>query len=800
MLYKKIMGMPRKALMVFFVAINLFLSARGQDVAARLEDYATKFSPERAYLHYDKSAYTAGETIWFKAYLLNEITAAYDSKNFYVDWIDDKGKLLQHTVAPLVNGLTNGQYDIPADYKGRYIAVKAYTSWMLNFDTSFLYKKTINILNRDTLKAPQKIVIKPVLEFFAEGGDVIAGVSNKVAFKARDQWGRPLKIKGIVSGNDGKVIDSLKVLHDGMGYILLKPAPGAAYTAKWKDEKNTEYTTPLPATKNDGLALQVNISQGKREFKVHVSPGFAAKEDSIHLMGTMYQHPVFTITKSAKAEVNGVIPTANLPYGVLTITVFDKNWQPLAERITYIDNNAPFIFKPLMEVQRWGLSYRARDEIKITVPDSLTSSLSISVTDLNIDADTSHNIISDLMLASELKGKVHNPAFYFKNPSPAKQQLLDLVMLTNGWRRLNWQQVIAGQMPKINYPRDTSYLSLSGTVQGVMPGSIGDASAAMMIVKQKDVENKMVFMPIQRNGTFNDPSIIIFDTVQVYYQLQDKNLQGATLQFMPGKLRVPNVGKGWMPLVFPDTTGAWRHLQLADEWNANIARSKYKELEEVIVKAKAKTPVQVMDDKYTSGLFKGDAIQFDLLNDPFAKSGVGDIFTFLQGRVAGLQISGQGANASLNWRGGAPALFIDEMPSDINMISNINITDVAYVKAFRPPFMGGFNGANGAIAIYTRRGDDVKREPGKGLAGEKVQGYTIIKEFYSPKYFSPEAAPGADRDVRTTLYWNPNIVIDPKTKQAVISFYNNDVTDAFRVVIEGMTADGRLAHIEEKMQ
>src|SRR5690606_23763137 len=120
-------------------------------------------------------------------------------------------------------------------------------------------------------------------------------------------------------------------------------------------------------------------------------------------------------------------------------TLFDKSWKPLAERITYIDNNAPYIFKPEMEVQRWGLSYRARDEIKITVPENVASSLSVSVTDLAIDADSSENILSTLMLTSELKGKVHNPAYYFTNPSDEKQQQLDLVMLTNGWRRINWQ-------------------------------------------------------------------------------------------------------------------------------------------------------------------------------------------------------------------------------------------------------------------------------------------------------------------------------------------------------------------------
>lgn len=789
-----------KQILISTFVLLFFFSAKAQDIAARIEDFSLKFSPERAYLHYDKAAYSAGETIWFKAYLLTELIPASESKTFYVDWIDDKGNLLQHTVSPLVGAGTNGQYEIPADYKGRYISVRGYTRWMLNFDTTFLYSKTIPVLNKDSLQAATKITIKPVLEFFPEGGDAIAGVANKIAFKARDQWGRPVNIKGIVAGPDGKLIDSLRTQHDGMGFIMLTPKAGATYTAKWKDEKNVDYTTVLPQPKAEGVALQVLVLPDRRSFFVSTSPGFSEKMDSIHIVGTMFQHLVFQISKAtANQSIAGTVPVKDLPYGILNITVFDKNWRPVAERITYINNNSNYIFKTEMEVERWGLSHRARNELKITVPESVASTLSVSVTDLAIGADSSNNILSHLMLTGELKGKINNPAYYFKDTTTARQQKLDLLMLTNGWRRFNWDNVLTGKFPKISYPRDTAYLSLSGNIMGLMPGQIGQGSSIIVMMKQKDAEGKMLMMPVHRDGTFNDPSIVIFDTAQVYYQLQDKTLQGLSVQFMPYRLRTPAFGSNWVNRIMPDTTGYAYHLRMAKELNENNERLKYKELEAVTITSKGKLPVQLMDEKYTSGLFTGDGIQLDLLNDPAAKSAT-DIFSYLQGRVAGLQITGQGANASLNWRGGAPQLYIDEMPADVNFVSSLNVRDVAYVKAFRPPFMGGFNGSNGAVAIYTRRGNDVQQEQGKGLPGSKIEGYTTIREFYSPKYFGTDVAPGADRDVRTTLYWNPNVAIDPRTKQVVLSFYNNDVTDAFRVVIEGMNTEGKLTHYETTME
>jgi hypothetical protein len=207
-----------------------------------------------------------------------------------------------------------------------------------------------------------------------------------------------------------------------------------------------------------------------------------------------------------------------------------------------------------------------------------------------------------------------------------------------------------------------------------------------------------------------------------------------------------------------------------------------------------------MDKKYTSGMFSGgDAHEFDLVNDPFVGSSL-NIFQYLQGKVAGLQINAMSNPPSLSWRGGTPSLFMDEVPVTADMISTIPVTDIAYVKVFPPPFMGApGGGTGGGIAIYTRKGGDEKQEPGKGLSNNTVSGYTLIKEFYSPDYdsFSEE---NEKKDLRTTLYWNPSVVTVPGNNKVVLKFYNNDVTESFRVIIEGMTKDGRLAHVEQMME
>jgi len=792
-----------KKLICGFFLFFLFLTVlKAQNIENNLEVMANRFPQERIYLHYDKSSYAPGETVWFKTYIMQAIYPSDDSKTVYIDWSDQNGKLLLHTLSPVLDGTAFGQFSIPENFSGKYIHVKAYTKWMLNFDSSFLYEKDIRILS-DSISQAHAIVIKPELNFFPEGGDVIAGVTNKIAFIANDQFGRPIKIKGEIKSSKGEVAGDLTVIHDGMGFFFLRPENGATFTAYWKDEKGASHTTPLPDIKNSGASLQVTIIGNKRNFLVTASPD-SKNIQSVHIIGTMYQQPVFNIVKDIKdGTAEGIVPTQSLPSGILTITVFDAQWRPLAERITYV-NNEEYLFQPQMDVQHWGLNKRAKNEIEITVPDSLYANLSVSVTDIGIDHDTSDNIISHLLLTGELKGKVNDPAYYFLNNDDSTMQQLDLVMLTHGWRRFDWEKIAAGEFPVIKYPRDTSYMTLSGKVYGATPSQLAAAGAVILMVNQKNVGLQVLTVPVSPNGYFNDSSVLIFDTARVYYQFPKKHgLSDVSVQFMPGRLPpFTNNAKasGSFANHLADTTGNHYHIQMNDALERELKYFKGKVLATVTVKARPTSPTAEMDKKYTSGLFSGgDAHEFDLVNDPFAASSM-DIFQYLQGKVAGLQINSTSNPPSLSWRGGTPQVYVDEIPTTTDMVSSVPVSDVAYIKVFPPPFMGGFGGGSGgAIAIYTRKGGDRKEEPGKGLSNNSVSGYTAIRQFYSPNY-ETISDDNDKKDLRTTLYWNPNVVTTPGKNKVILTFFNNDFTNGFRVIIEGMTAGGKLAHVEQLME
>jgi len=793
----------KKNAAILFLLLFSGLFAAAQNVDSVIAKYANDYGQERTYLQYDKSAYAPGETIWFKAYLMKGVAPADDSKTFYTDWTDDAGNLLFHSIGPVIEAVSSGQFDVPANYTGKFIHVKAYTRWMLNFDSAFLYEKDIRIITKANTSPGAKIAAQPSLQFFPEGGDAIEGVANKIAFKANDQWGNPVKIKGVVLGSKGEKVDSLRILHDGMGFFFLFPQPGETYTAKWKDEKGGDHVTPLPAIKTTGISLQVGVSGTKRSFAIATAADEAKTFGIVTIVGTMNQFQAFKVTKDiSQGSARGVIPTENLPSGILTITVFDAKWNALAERITYI-NNDEYRFNAEMSVEHWGLNKRARNELMITVPDSLDANFGISVTDAGIDADSSYNIISHLLLTSDIKGQVYNPSYYFSANSDTISQHLDLVMLTHGWRRFKWEDVAKGKLPKIIYPRDSTYLSLSGRVYGALPTELKAGPSIVLIINQKKTGdgNKMLILPVEANGTFNDPTIFLFDTAHIYYKLS-KGIADASVKFMENRLpalryRLPATGSFYNQ--FGDTTGNGRHFLLSDEALKLFQQFEGKMLEEVTIKTKTKSPLEIMDQKYSSGLFSGgDSYQFDLVNDRTAFASA-NIFQYLQAKVAGLQINTTSNPPTMTWRGGAPQLFLDEVPIDPDFISTLSVSDIAYVKVFRPPFFGGSgSSANGAVAIYMRRGGDVSSEPGKGLANNMVSGYTPIRQFYSPNYGTFNAA-NDKKDLRTTLYWNPLVKTAGAKNKVMVTFYNNDVSKAFRVVIEGMTKDGQLIHLEQMM-
>ncbi len=802
----------KKLLLISFICIISFFSVKAQGLDSMIKVYAEQAPEEKAHVHFDKDVYMAGETIWFKAYLFSGFSLAAMSKNFYAELINDKGIVLQRKVYPVIESAAVGNFDIPDSLPAGNLIYRGYTTWMLNFDTAFIFQKNIVITDKngvtDNKKPAADAAKTTLLQFFPEGGNMVNTLESVVAFKANDEYGLPVFVKGNIVNNNGTVITSFSSVHDGMGNFALTPQANETYQAIWIDAAGKQQTTPLPQAKAQGCVLKMSGLGKKKVFMINRTADVPAEWKNVNIIALLGQERVYKAKANLEATqvTSGTIPVTDFPSGILQVTVFSEKWEPIAERIVMI-NNDNYHFDAELNTPELNTNFRAKNTLEIQVEDTILSNLSLSVTDAAIGRETyADNIYSRILMTGDIKGYVHDPAYYFSNYSDSVAANLDLVMLTHGWRRYNWSNLARGKKPILKFPNE-SFLSLDARVFGVTTASpLRSDEELMIFLQQKDSSVQFLQMPKVGIDKFSIPNIVFYDTATVSYQFAKDKKAEQEMSLAFGN----NLYKGVKRIDFTnrpvnihiDTSILSRTKFLADR----LSRygSKFTAggtvLETVTVKTKVRSPLQELEDKYASGLFKGgDGYSFDLTNEP--ASGMYDIFSYLQGKVAGLQITGTGSNANVSWRGSATSLFLNEIPGDASMLSSVNINDIAYIKVLRPPFMGSFGGgAGGAIAIYTKKGNDVKPTPGTGLAKTIVTGYSSAKEFYSPNYKDLSASADVAADYRSTLYWNPVILTDATRKKVKVEFYNNDITKAYRVVLEGVNEIGKMVRIEKVIQ
>jgi hypothetical protein len=790
----------------FLLALSTLIikASHGQGIDSMINVFAEQFPKEKIHVHFDKTIYNKEESIWYKIYILDDQGLTQLSKHVYMEWFDQAGKLIRQNVAPLFQSTAKGSFELPADYTGSIIRMKVYTRWSLNDDPAFGFERDIIINNNETITKPGKAENNTIVNVFPEGGELVTGLNSLVAFKATDKFGKPVKIKGLIVNQLGKTLDTIKVRHDGMGNFKLMPKAGETYSLKWIDPAGNTGIIGIPVNKKEGLTLSVNTNNEFATVKVERTASIPDNYKRLNLLVHMNQVVLFKVSLNTadKQVLSANIPIEGLNTGILQFSLFSTDWLPLAERIVFV-NNREHEFGAKLIPQLVTLTKKGKNVFDVYVTDTTVTNMSVAVTDASLEStQANHTIYSDLLLSSELKGKIHNPGYYLSSDADSVTANLDLVMLTNGWRKFNWEKLKAAIGPEIKYPVETDMMKVSGKVYGLKTVSANDLMLNL-IIQNKDSSKNFIFQPVTKEGLFQSENMFIFDTARIFYNFnQNQKLNELTqVQFDNGLLKASgkqlelkdeNMLNLWNDSVSLAKMNAF--LQMQEDWKK---RSSYKTLQEVIIKAKGKSNEQALDERYSSGLFSGgDAQVFDFLNDPAALGGI-DIISYLQGRVAGLVINRSGASTSMSWRGATPDLYLDQMQVGADFIQSINVRDIAMVKVFRPPFFGSMGGGSGgAIAIYTKKGGDFKGDntkSSKSMQSALLVGYTRFKEFFNPQY--ENLAENNETDIRTTLYWNPYVITNKKSPRFKVQFFNNDISKRLQIVLEGVNADGKMTRV-----
>ena len=515
-------------------------------ISTKLELYQNKKTPEKIYLHLDKTLYKPGDYIWFKVYLTNGTTHKLNplSKIAYVELINPKGQIQETKTLIIENGTNYGFFVINEEAKGGLYKIRAYTTWMQNFKEPAIFEKEIiiqkvvtpNILlkldfDKETYGAGQTVIAdllvknlknQPIqkhpvianiyidskrfkkinletdfegkldikfdlpkdlsttdvvlnvlieyslqkesisrtvpillnnidLMFFPEGGDLLAGTNNKLAFKALNEFGQPVDFEAVILDENNNIVQNFKSYYQGMGVCNFTPEKNKTYKAQIIKPEKLDTLFILPKAIDFGFILSLDtVTNNKIQLNI-----FSKTEQKTYLIATVrdkeyYHKKIDLISGNNKIDIS----TNDFPSGIVRITLFDKNEIPHCERLVYVGEKEPMKIELKLKKNDYSIEELTSLEIITTQNNKkVSANLSLAIVDdknLSFADDKQDNILSWFLMSSELKGKIYEPSFYFKKDEEKSKIALDLVLLTHGWRRFSWKEIL-NEQPTISF-------------------------------------------------------------------------------------------------------------------------------------------------------------------------------------------------------------------------------------------------------------------------------------------------------------------------------------------------------------
>ncbi len=777
------------------------------------------YSPiEKVYLHTDKAIFSPGEDIWFSAYTVLGPIHHYSlaSKVLYVDLISPDGLLSSSQKIELTAGKGNGVIQLPDEHlKSGIYQLRAYTNWMRNEDTAFFFTKNIHIIDDNLSEFPPPIKEDSLdFQFFPEGGHIVSELHNTIAFKAIGPDGLGKAIKGTIVDSKGIIVTHINSLEKGAGLFSLNPKKGETYAAILENKQRI----PLPNIQDEGYVLSVD-NRNERSIRVKVQASKTLKEEKIYIIGHIRNQKFYQaqLGFGGKEIIDFEIPKIHLTSGVMTLTLFDKNMVPWCERVLFINNQEELVISASINKTNFKARKKTTMDIEVTDPDGrpVSTDLSVAITDADkvIKQTDGSNILTHLLLESDLKGHIENPAFYFKDIKTSTRSRLDLIMLTHGWRKFDWEAIRRYDIDSIKPFPFAKGLEISGIVQDKKNVPLKNTRLDMIA---KSSDNFRVYSSkTNLAGRFNISNFNHSDSTEITFKVYNDRdaIIDATVLLDERKEQLPLSNfKSYLTKITLQDQDLIQTNKLRKKsdsiFNRNNDFTKGIALNEILLKGKG---AEKKRDNAPS--FYGIEPDASLVIDE--KNNLGDLI-FQLARLPGVAVLGTGREARVSiQRSDGPLWIIDGVPvfnenapigssgalipyprSVVripSVISRISLLEVEKIEVLRPSKAAvyGSRGFGGVISIKTRRGNilfDNTATERKSLWTHTVNGYSGTKEFYSPKYDVKK--PEHERlDYRTTLFWTPQITTD-KNGKASITFFNSDITKRIQVSIEGLSTDG----------
>ena len=830
--------MRRLTLILILCSCCTLLTAQS-DAYKRLATYAAHIGyfnqlcpQEKVYLHLDNTAYFQGETIWFAANVVNASTLdEAASKVLYVELLSPTGVVLKQQKLKVVDGRCHGSFALidtsvreavekrgAVNLPSGYYQIRAYTRAMLNFDEAGIYSRVVPVYamprtdgdysSPTVLDYPLSDDIRPEMQrleklnvtFYPEGGHLISGVPCRIAFKATDENGVGVEIESVVE-KDGTA-KSISSQHKGMGYFTHVPDLHAE-TVKVICQGH-EYQFRLPEPEPSGCTLMADNSHADH-LTVHLS--LVNIPDSVlgyTLLSAGRLMAFDTITANV-SERNITIDKRPMPAGVSQLTVFGSSGDIYAQRMFFVHNDIPY---HALDVHFSKSAYRPFEQIqmRISSPDHQPSlPFSVAVRDaMEHGTSYSDDVRTSLLLSSELKGLIEEPAWYFSQaPEAERTAALDLLMMVQGWTRHDWRQMAGVEPFKVKHYTEGQLVLDGWAFSRIKEEPLSDVEVNVNLYSP---DRKLCQKSVVHTDSLGYWSVGLedfegrWDLLYTTRQPDDERGKRAT-RVRLGRSCKPAVN-AYQPIetYLPDHTQANALLPV---WNADELA--FMMPEDVIMLDEVEVQAERLYVDY--GTFHAYDVESEC-EDIFDEGDyTPDLIDFYRKHNIGIGLDGK------NWAGAAQVITC-KMDSTgrpvadhanrnmsrergLEFIRSILIYDPVHnprvlpcvrecLSSFSPPHIDPQKTKFVVIEITYGSFESHKRKTDNSRA-TTFKGYDSPVEFYAPTY--PDGPVQGDKDYRRTIYWNPEMTTDADGV-ASVSFYNNGYSRSLTVSAEGLTADG----------
>jgi TonB-dependent SusC/RagA subfamily outer membrane receptor len=673
--------------------------------------------------------------------------------------------------------------------------IRAYTAWMQNFDTEFYFEKNFQITNpgytkiispkearnnKKELANLNELNAEFDLQFMPEGGYLVNGLESVVGFKAVNKLGKGMEIDGSVYDDKGRMITKFSTFYKGIGNFRLTPQKDRKYFAV-VNGNGKEVKTALPEPLESGLVVRAQGTPDK--IVVHLTSSRQGSQDPSaneiivagQVGGIMYFSEIVRLENGAgRIEISRNM----FPSGILQITAFSGRGAPLAERLVFPNllgyMRILFSASDTMTDNGYKLALTIRTLDRMNRP--LRANLSLSVVrEIREQSDVNNdNIVSDLLLLSDLKGYIEDPLDYFKLPPKEYQQAMDNLMLTQGWRRFDWNSILAGDYPVIRY-REEKGITVSGKItRDFFNIPLEDCKVQLSIMDQY---NDVFTQYSSDNGNFVFENLVYYDTISVKIEAWRPSGRRNLVILLPMNKEdeVINQQGNFTLTTYSDRDKKVHRQEVFEE------NKKAYEKEKLAMEERKNNSLQ--------GIY-GEP-DFVLYNEDFHMVS-GNILDVMKGRVPGMLITGndvliRGINTL--YGNTQPLYLVDGSPvSDVSAVTSIPLQDIERVEVLKGPKTSfyGARGANGVIAVYTKRGQFLIR----GKIEFDMLGYNTPRKFYQPKY-----EPNQEPDDNYTVLWEPVIITDSNGRANIL--LDKPLTGGYyRFDLQGLSYGGHAGYIE----